>query len=47
MKVAPRVVLTDEDRSRIAALLRSRKTRVEILLRVRIVSAAARGWESK
>ena len=47
MKVAVKVVLTESDRSRMAATLRSRKTPVEIVRRVRIVAGAAKGLENK
>lgn len=47
MRVAPEIVLTDEERQELMALIRSGLTSVRLMLRARIVILAAEDWQSK
>ena len=47
MRVAPEIVLTDEERAELTRLVRSRLTSVRLVLRARIVLLAADGMQNK
>jgi transposase len=47
LRVAPEIVLTDEERQELMALIRSGLTSVRLMLRARIVILAAEDWQSK
>ncbi|MHB8415819.1 MAG: IS630 family transposase, partial [Acidiferrobacteraceae bacterium] len=47
MRVAPEIVLTEEERSELSKLVRSRRTSVRLMQRARIVLLAADGLQSK
>lgn len=47
MRVAPEIVLTDEERAELSKLVRSRRTSVRLALRARIVLLAADGTRNK
>ena len=47
MRVAPEIVLTDEERAELTRLVRSRLTSVRLAQRARIVLLAAGGMQSK
>jgi transposase len=47
MRVAPEIVLTDEERAELSKLVRSKRTSVRLALRARIVLLAADGTQNK
>ena len=47
MRVAPQIVLTDEEREELMRLVRSKLTSVRLVQRARIVLLAAEGMQSK
>lgn len=47
MRVAPEIVLTNEERSELSKLVRSKRTSVRLALRARIVLLAADGMQNK
>ncbi len=47
MRVAPEIVLTDEERAELAKPVRSKLTSVRLAVRARIVLLAEQGWQSK
>ena len=47
MRVAPEIVLTDEERAELMKLARSKLTSVRLVQRARIVLLAAKGMQSK
>jgi transposase len=47
MRVAPQIILTDEERSELTGLVRSKLTSVRLTQRARIVLLAAEGWQNK
>ena len=47
MRVAPEIVLTDEERAELTRLTRSKLTRVSLAQRARIVLLAAQGQQNK
>ena len=47
MRVAPEIVLTDEEHAELSKLVRSRRTSVRLALRARIVLLAADGIQNK
>ena len=47
MRVAPEIVLTNEERAELTKLLRSKLTSVRLAVRARIVLLAEQGWQSK
>ena len=47
MRVAPKMVLSDEDRAELSSLVRSRLTSVRLSQRARIVLLAADGMQNK
>ena len=47
MRVAPEIVLTNEERAELTKLVRSKLTSVRLAVRARIVLLAEQGWQSK
>ena len=47
MRVAPGIVLTNEERAELTKLVRSKRTSVRLAVRARIVLLAEQGWQSK
>ena len=47
MRVAPEIVLSDDERTELRSLVRSKRTSVRLAQRARIVLLAADGWQNK